>query len=134
LWRLPVSSGNVKDNRPLQYSGNIGISLAQEGKDRGLPDQEDFYGSSNIPKIATTAITITPDTKDDNLATNIFPTFFRIVKSRVGLRPNYAMRCNYNLNTRSYEDKYQVYKLDSLGNILPELTQAELPKWAKDIE
>jgi len=106
--------------------------LRKKGKDRGLPDQEDFYGSSNIPKIATTAITIAPDTKDDDLSAGIFPTYFRIVKSRIGLRSNYAMRCNYNLNLRAYEDKYQIFRLDGLGNVAPEqLLENQLPRWAK---
>lgn len=105
--------------------------LRKKGKDRGLPDQEDFYGSSNIPKIASTAITIAPDTSEDCLATNIFPTYFRIVKSRIGLRPNYAIRCNYNLNIREYEKDYKIFRLDSLGNIMPELTEEQRPRWAK---
>ena len=105
--------------------------LRKKGKDRGLPDQEDFYGSSNIPKIATTAITIAPDTKEDDLANNIFPTYFRIVKSRIGLRNNYAIRCNYNLNLREYEKNYKIFRLDGAGNICPELKPEQLPKWAK---
>ncbi len=108
--------------------------LRKKGKDRGLPDQEDFYGSSNIPKIATTAITIAPYSQEDNLNKNIYPTFFRIVKSRIGIRPNYAMLCNYNLNMRGYEKEYKIFKLDGLGNILPELTQEQLPKWAKPMK
>jgi hypothetical protein len=106
--------------------------LRKKGKDRGLPDQEDFYGSSNIPKISTTAITIASDTKDDNLSTNIFPTFFRVVKSRSGIRPNYAMRCNFDLTRRCYEDKYNIHKLDGLGNVIDKpLEEIDKPSWAK---
>ncbi len=106
--------------------------LRKKGRDRGLPDQEDFYGSSNIPKIASTAITIAPDTKEDNLSTNIFPTFFRVVKSRIGLRANYAMRCNFNLTRRKYDDFYQIFRLDGLGNVVDKpLNFEDLPKWAK---
>ncbi len=106
--------------------------LRKKGKDRGLPDQEDFYGSSNIPKISTTAITIAPYSQLDNLAKNIYPTFFRIVKSRIGIRPNYAVLCNYDLTKRQYEDEYKIYRLDSAGNIAQEpLTIEELPKWAR---
>jgi len=105
--------------------------LRKKGKDRGLPDQEDFYGSSNIPKISTTAITIAADTQEDNLATNIFPTYFRIVKSRIGLRSNYAIRCNFNLTRGNYEDTYKIFRLDGAGFIGVELPQEELPKWAK---
>lgn len=107
--------------------------LRKKGKDRGLPGVEDFYGSSNIPKIATTAITIAPDTKEDNLHNGIFPTYFRIVKSRIGIRPNYAMKCNFNLATRDYDKNYKIVRLDNLGNIMPELSYNELPKWAKGV-
>lgn len=105
--------------------------LRKKGKDRGLPDVEDFYGSSNIPKIATTAITIAPDTKDDNFHNGIFPTYFRIVKSRIGIRPNYAMKCNFNLVTRDYDKNYKIVRLNSFGDIMLELSYNELPKWAK---
>ena len=107
--------------------------LRKKGKDRGLPGVDDFYGSSNIPKIATTAITIAPDTKNDDLHNGIFPTYFRIVKSRIGLRSNYAMLCNFNLAKRTYEDEYKIVKLDVMGNILPELNYNQLPKWARRI-
>jgi len=106
--------------------------LRKKNKDRGLPDQEDFYGSSNIPKIATTAITITPFSAGDNLSSNVYPTFFRVVKSRIGLRPNYAMLCDYNLTRRQYADRYQIFRLDSMGNFSDTpLADNELPKWAK---
>jgi hypothetical protein len=106
--------------------------LRKKGKDRGLPDQEDFYGSSNIPKIATTAITIAPFSQEDNLACNIYPSFFRIVKSRIGIRSNYAILCNFNLNQREYEAAYKIYRLDGMGNlVMPELSPSQLPKWAR---
>lgn len=106
--------------------------LRKKGKDRGLPDQEDFYGSSNIPKISTTAITIAPYQQKDDLAHNIYPTFFRIVKSRIGIRPNYGILCNYNLSRREYEREYTIYRLDGNGNIAPEPLGVEaLPKWVR---
>jgi len=106
--------------------------LRKKTKDRGLPDQADFYGSSNIPKISSTAITITPATDKDNLAAGVFPTYFRIVKSRVGLRPNYAILCDFNLNHRKYDDSYSLYRVDSAGYVCADsLRDEELPKWAK---
>lgn len=124
----------IREVKKISDHHNIPVILVshlrKKGKDRGLPDQEDFYGSSNIPKIATTAIVIAPDTKEDDIHNNIFPTYFRVVKSRIGLRANYAMRCNFNLNTREYEDEYEIFRLDGLGNIMPKLEPHELPKWA----
>ena len=125
----------IREVKKITDHSNIPVimvsHLRKKNKDRGLPDQEDFYGSSNIPKIASTAITIAPDTHEDNLSTNIFPTFFRIVKSRIGIRPNYAMRCHYDLNRRAYEDDYKIFRLDAMGNIMPELSLEQMPAWYK---
>jgi len=109
--------------------------LRKKNKDRGIPDQEDFYGTSNIPKISNTSIVIASATDKDNLSKNVFPTYFRVVKSRVGIRPNYAMLVDFDLNTRSYKENYEIYKLDSYGNVKEEpLSTEELPKWAIYIE
>jgi len=106
--------------------------LRKKHKDRGIPGQEDFYGSSNIPKIATTAITIAPAPNKENLAGNIYPTYLRIAKSRTGVKPNYAMLVNFDLNRREYESKYKIYRLDSYGNVSDNaLKDEELPRWAE---
>ena len=106
--------------------------LRKKGKDRGFPSQEDFYGTSNIPKIANTAITLMPDFEKEFLVDGIFPTFMRIVKSRIGLRSNYAFRINFNLNTRTYEDNYQIYRIDESGYVfIDPMPQKDLPTWAK---
>jgi len=106
--------------------------LRKRGKFKnGLPDHEDFYGSSNIPKISTTAIMIAPATDKDILAENIYPTYIRIVKSRTGARPNYAMLANYYLNERKYGGEYDIYRVNSLGEVFETpLLSNELPKWA----
>lgn len=109
--------------------------LRKRGKNAGLPGHEDFYGSGNIAKIATTAITIAPDPEGDSLADNIYPTFLRVVKSRVGIRPNYAFLVNFDLKTRSYEEDYQIYRVNELGQpASAPLLENELPKWARKEE
>lgn len=108
--------------------------LRKKSKDRGLPDQEDFYGSSNIPKVATVAITIASDIEDDSFSAGIYPTYIRIVKSRLGIRSNYAFAINFNLHKRAYEDIYKMYRIDNHGNIPDKdkpLTEDEKPKWAR---
>lgn len=104
--------------------------LRKRGKNSGLPVHEDFYGSGNIAKIANTAIMISPATDKDNLSTNIYPTYFRIVKSRTGVRSNYAFLTDFNLETRSYGKTYQIYKVNSMGEVSEEpLMSDELPRW-----
>jgi len=106
--------------------------LRKKYKDRGLPDQEDFYGSSNIPKISTTSIVISPDYNNDNTSDNIFPTYFRIVKSRVGIRPNHAICIDFDLTRRSYSEEYKIFHVNRNGDVAPEpLSELNLPKWAR---
>lgn len=108
--------------------------LRKKAKDRGLPGQEDFYGSSNIPKIANTAITICPSFKKDNMAFGIYPTYLRVVKSRIGVRTNYAFLVNFSLHKRCYENDYEIYRLDGYGNVNKDpLIKDERPKWAQCI-
>jgi replicative DNA helicase len=103
--------------------------LRKKGNERGLPDQEDFYGTSNIAKIASLAITIAPAQVGEDHAKGVYPTFFRIVKSRTKVSPNLGMLCKFNINTQQYDSKYQIYRL-SEGRPTKPLTQFELPKWA----
>ena len=106
--------------------------LRKKGKDRGIPGQEDFYGSSNIPKIASTAITISQASAGESHADGIYPTYFRICKSRIGIRPNLAIMVDFYLHGRSYAEAYKLYRLDEMGNrATEELKPEELPKWAR---
>lgn len=105
--------------------------LRKRGGNSGIPSHEDFYGSGNIAKISTTSIMISSATDKDQLSDNVFPTYFRIVKSRVGVRPNYAFLSDFNLTKRRYEDSYEIYKINSFGEVAEEpLKSAELPDWA----
>ncbi len=104
--------------------------LRKKGKDRGLPDQEDFYGSSNIVKIATTAIVLSQDSNKEDFSDNIYPTFIRIVKSRIGIRPNYAIRINFDLTKREYQKDYEIFFVKD-GNVFKEpIPYYKWPHWA----
>lgn len=103
--------------------------LRKKAKDRGLPGQEDFYGSSNVVKIATTAIILSADNSKEDFSDNIYPTYLRIVKSRIGLRPNYAMRINFDLTKRRYQRQYDVFLVKD-GLICGEsLAPGKRPHW-----
>jgi len=106
--------------------------LRKKTKDRGLPDQQDFYGSSNIPKIANTAITITPKMNAEDFRNQLYPTWIRIVKSRIGVRSSMAVLSNFDGKKKEYEKYYDLYKVNSDG--FPASTpmmDSELPKWAE---
>ena len=106
--------------------------LRKKTKDRGLPDQPDFYGSSNIPKIATTAITITPQMNTEDFASQIYPTWMRIVKSRIGIRASMAILANFDGKKKEYAQDYWLHKVSSDGFPATDpMVESELPKWAK---
>jgi hypothetical protein len=96
-----------------------------------LPDQEDFYGSSNIPKISTTSIILSPASDMADLANNVYPTWIRVVKSRIGIRSTYAMLCDFDSVRKAYDSCYKLYRINSDGFVAGEaMPESELPKWA----
>lgn len=102
--------------------------LRKKDKDRGLPSQEDFYGTSNIPKMSSISITMSSEATADGIN---YPTYFRFVKSRTRIPSCYAIRNNFNLTKGKYDDEYSVYQL--FGDTLPDnpLTQDKLPKFVQ---
>ena len=106
--------------------------LRKKEKDRGLPDQEHFHGSSNIPKISTDTIVISPAYGLQNNADLVYPTFFRFIKSRRGLKSNYAALVNYYLEENSYGKHYKIHAVNEHGKPEAEpLAVNKLPKWYK---
>lgn len=124
----------VKKCKEITNYYNIPIVLVshlrKRDKDRGLPNQEDFFGSSNVPKIASQAITITPEHSGADYQYGIYPTFFRICKSRSGAETELATLCNFNSRIGEYDKHYSVYTLiqDKPGTVLE---GDRLPKWAR---
>lgn len=107
--------------------------LRKKTKDRGLPDQQDFYGSSNIPKISNTSITLTPKMNSEDFSNQIYPTWLRIVKSRIGVRSSIAILANFDGKKKEYEQDYSLYKVNSDGFCSNDpMAESELPKWAKN--
>lgn len=106
--------------------------LRKKARDRGLPGQEDFYGSSNIPKIASTAITLAPSSDKDNLRDGVYPTYIRVAKSRIGVKPNYAFLIDFYLDRREYSDTYDIVRLDNFGNVAEQtLPPEQKPYWTE---
>lgn len=100
----------------------------------GIPDKEDIYGTSNIHKIANTCIIIHPDYEKDKSFEGLYPTYIRIAKSRIGIRPSDCIYCDFDIHTRSYSDNYDLIKVYPNGSVASEImTEMEKPKWARKI-
>lgn len=103
--------------------------LRKKDKNRGLPNQEDIFGTSNIIKICSQCIAIAPSYTGVDHSQDIYPTFFRFIKSRTGLKSNYAVLADFHLKTGSYADQYKlVYVHDNQPK--DDFKSFQLPKWA----
>lgn len=106
--------------------------LRKRYKDRGLPDQEDLYGSSNIAKIASCVVMVAKATGEEDYANGVYPTYLRVVKSRVGISSNLAMKVNFKQAIKSYDEDYSLYRVSGKGEVASDpIPFGELPKWAK---
>lgn len=95
---------------------------------------EDFHGSSDIGKIATTAIILGPGKP---LGKGNFETFFRIVKCRKdGSLKYYTIKNIYNKYRNAYADDYEVGK-EVWGKEGPYFepinNNSEMPNWAPSL-
>jgi hypothetical protein len=121
----------VKDIANFHHVPSVVIShLRKKSHDRGLPNQEDFFGTSNAVKICSQAIVMCPASDGENHSRYVYPTYFRVVKSRTGIRSSLAMLCNFRAETQKYDNDYKVCSV-VYDKPHKELTGNDLPKWAR---
>ena len=95
-----------------------------------VPELDDFHGTSDIGKVATKAIIIAPDYSVLNPMK--LGTFFRIAKFRVDGSPTrYIARCDFNIETNSYEHHFDLGHLSEDGKEFKPIDVEKIPLWAK---
>ena len=96
------------------------------------PGLDEIHGSSNIFKVATTAITMANANEvssADPDATHCYPTFIRIVKNRLAADRLYSVGVSwYNPQAGDYLDKYAIGKFNFAETEWQELDKK--PSWA----
>lgn len=120
------------------YHGKPVILLAHLRKSertskKTLPDLEDFHGHSDIVKVATTVLLMSP-VPEDKVQGEIgkFPTYFHIAKCRTAAECTpYAAILGFDYRTNSYSAGYYLQKASFLEDPEPIKTFRELPSWAK---
>lgn len=78
-----------------------------------VPTIDDFHGTSNITKVATTAIMIGKATEvtASKPGNYLWPTYFRVSKSRMdGSRTFFIALTEFNSRTKTYEPDYKLGK------------------------
>jgi len=126
----------VRTIKTLTEEWNIPIvlisHLRKKDKNRGLPDNEDFHGSSNIPKIASTCIILTSDPEHHDLAEYRYSTIFRVTKSRSGSSTTLGARLMFDAKYNQYENGYKLGKI--VSGAFNELEYEDCPRWARGKE
>lgn len=92
---------------------------------------EDFHGTSDVPKIATTAIMLGP--ADDVVpdASYLWPTYMNVVKSRMeGGVKRYTALLNFDARSGLYQPQYDLGRLNAARDEWEALPPDKLPPWA----
>lgn len=106
--------------------------LRKKAKERGIPGNEEFMGSSNIPKIASTCITLASDPENHLLNEGMYSTFFTVTKSRIGANLYLTARIMFDSHHKTYESRFELGS-NTLG-IYKQLDYNKYPKWAQEIK
>ena len=116
----------------LQIPVILVAHLRKLARGHGIPDKEDIYGTSNIHKISSTCIIVAPDHEKDRGWEGIYPTYMRVAKSRQGIRPNDLIYVEFDIKTRSYANRYDIYKGFPDGSVAADpVPEEEKPRWAR---
>lgn len=98
-----------------------------------LPCKHDYHGSSNIPKIASTGIVLASAPAEElDYKSNLYPTFIRIAKSRVGISEFMVFQAVFDLNKRKYANEYKIFISNKANRVSKTpLEEEDKPVWAK---
>lgn len=123
----------MKDMRNLNLIYGIPIVLvAQLNKHlkHTFPDIEDFMGTSDIGKIATTSIMLSPNYENQDYKNSVFDTYIRICKSRLGNLSRLAASVSYDAQLNDYLDDFKLHKILPHGDAASLLEYRDWPEWA----
>lgn len=98
---------------------------------RALPEVGDIHGSSDISKIATKIVMLSPAPSFDFGEAHIAPTAIQVLKDRyAGACPHVGI-CGFNMTRMAYQKKYYLARLQGNGHTVTNLYQDELPYFAR---
>lgn len=93
---------------------------------------EDFHGTSDVPKVATTCIMLAPAVDHINPQPWLWPTYIGGVKSRLdGSCTRYVGLCTFDARKGLYLPEYRIGKLKDMGQSWEESIGAGVPPWAQ---
>jgi len=127
-------SGIMRKVKDLTQARGIPVlmfsHLRRKARDKKMPDNDDFHGSSNIAKIADTTLLIVR--QYDGANKDVSPTIFCVGKSRNGWDPFYGWLVDFDRSLRSYSAPWDLVKIHPWKD--PEAVASDnWPKYIIDI-
>jgi len=99
-----------------------------------MPGVEDFMGSSDIPKIATSAILLAPKPDSYDPERGTVTTLFSVPKLRGGGASRVLAEIDYSIPHQMYLPLYTLSTLAPKGDKLYAIEKDNWPRWAKSTE
>jgi len=97
-----------------------------------IPNEEDFHGTSDVPKIATKAVMLAPAFDRPSNVPYVWNTYMRITKCRPdGERTRFVGVVPYNARLGNYEDRFVLGRLKNNDQEFEEVPDDELPRYAR---
>lgn len=101
------------------------------GSKQVVTSLDDFHGSSNIVKQATTAIALDRAKDIEPSEWWLSPTYCSVLKDRRGGESGYVALTMYNRRTRVYQTPYTLGRLTTGDTKWEEVALDRLPSWAR---
>jgi hypothetical protein len=93
---------------------------------------EDFHGTSDVPKVATTCIMLGPANDQVRPDPLLFPTYVAAVKSRLdGSRTRFTALTYFDQRQNRYTEAYLVGRMIAMNQEWEELAAEDIPAWAR---
>lgn len=95
-----------------------------------VPSAEDFHGTSNVIKIATQVVLLTPARSVESPKWYLAPTFVHVPKDRRNGETGLVALCFYDRRYRSYLAHYTLGRLMDGGTRWEPIKPGDAPRWA----
>ena len=120
---------SIKDLTEEYKTPVVLVSHLRKRDRKTLPDNDDFHGSSNIAKIASTCLMVSNNTDNHDIVNSRYSTILRVSKSRSGASTFLAGEVFFNAKDNKYEEGYKLGKI--ITGVYKTLDYVEYPKWAE---
>lgn len=128
----------VKKVRDISLTIGVPVILIAHLRKKGqnskalVPDLDDFHGTSDITKIATKCVLLSPAYDQQASKPWLWKTYMTIPKDRMdGSNRNFAALMVFNAQTQTYEHEYEIGRFSPDRDKFVPLAPGDRPRWAK---